>query len=79
MELEQKGIDKEIIEKVCSKTTDESKTELDLALKVINKKVRYLQHLPFNELKIKISNLLARRGFNWDTIHKVIDSLVQKS
>lgn len=79
MELQQKGIDKEIIVKALKETAEGKKGEFESALEVASKKIDRFQYLPFKKRKIKISNLLAHRGFSWETIHKVIDSLVQKS
>lgn len=78
MELLQKGIDRETIDQVLKPKKEENE-EFNLALKVANKKILSYHHLPKEEIKIKIGNLLARRGFDWETIHKVIDSLVEKS
>lgn len=79
MELMQKGIDKETIDKVLSEDIEETTSEYDLALKVINKKIQYFQNLSREKTKIKIKDLLLRRGFDWEVIYKVIDSLVNKS
>lgn len=78
LELRQKGIDKEVIDEVFSQTKD-TVSEFDLARKVIDKKIFSYRHLTTQELKIKASGLLIRRGFTWETIHKVIDSLEQKA
>lgn len=78
MELLQKGIEKETIEKVLSEDAPETASEFDLAMKVMEKKILYLENLPREKLKIKVRDLLIRRGFNWETVYKVIDSLQQK-
>lgn len=79
LELLQKGIDKETIEKVLSEDTEEKTSEYDLAMKVVNKKIQYFKNLPKEKIKIKTRDLLLRRGFDWEVIHKVIDSLVGKT
>ncbi|MBI4990634.1 regulatory protein RecX [Candidatus Gottesmanbacteria bacterium] len=77
-ELLNKGIDKEIIDAVFA--ADKGKmNEYDLALKVINKKLIHLSHLSTEKKKIKIRDLLLRRGFDWDVIYKVIDSTFEKA
>lgn len=75
MELMQKGIDKETIEQVLSEGQASKETELDLAQKVVGKKLSSFQHLSKKEKRQKIGNLLLRRGFDWETIRRVIDSL----
>lgn len=71
IELLQKGVAKETIEQVFA--GDEKNSEYELAMRVVNKKLLYLKHLPPEKLKIKIRDLLLRRGFDWETIYKVID------
>lgn len=78
LELQQKGIDKETIEKVLDEGKD-NPTEFELALKVAEKKASYYRGLYPQEFRIKIGNLLLRRGFAWGTINKVIDYLGKKS
>lgn len=79
MELISKGIDKQLIEDAFSKGSDEGKSEYELAMKVIDKKMIYLKNLPREKLKIKVRDLLLRRGFDWQVIYKIIDSLVKKA
>ncbi len=77
LELKSKGIDNEIIDRVLSE--EDKGNDLESALKVTDKKERFWKKLPINQAKIKISNLLLRRGFSWDIIYKVIDCRLQKS
>lgn len=77
-ELQDKGIDRSILDKIVNNGS-ETISEFDLALKVIGKKKILLGNLSKEKLKIKIRDLLYRRGFDWDTISKVIDSVVEKS
>lgn len=79
LELLQKGIDKGTIDKVFSEDSPEATSDLDLAMKVINKKIQYFKNLPREKIKIKTRDLLLRRGFDWEVVHKVIDSLINKS
>lgn len=65
IELKQKGVDREIIEKIINQQVD----ELALAKKAIKKKVKGEQ---------KISQSLARRGFSWETIRKVLAEISKK-
>lgn len=73
MELANKGISREIVDQILTDTKDQGFTEVDLAKKVIEKKNYVFKNLSAKERKIKISQLLARRGFDWETISQVID------
>lgn len=78
MELRSKGIATEIIEEVLNlKKSDEE--EFFLAQKVISKKMSLYRSLSTEKMKIKVSSLLLRRGFSWEIIYKVIDSILKKS
>ena len=70
-ELRQKGIDPEIIEKVINQKVD----EVALAKIVAEKKLRILKNLSPTELRSKLEGFLARRGFRWETIKKVLDQV----
>lgn len=73
MELLQKGVDKELIdEKLNRENKDE---DLSLAEKVALKKVASYKRLDKNEFRIKMGQFLARRGFEWGVIKKVVDTL----
>jgi len=74
MELKQKGVDKEIIKKVIEEKVD----ELPLAKKLAQKKFKTYKNLPREERYQKMSAFLARRGFSWETIKKVLDRLQKK-
>jgi len=74
MELRQKGIDKAIIEKV----VDEKVDELPLANKLAQKKFKTYKNLPRKEFYQKMSAYLARRGFSWETIKKVVAKFLDK-
>lgn len=73
-ELRQKGVDDLVISRILDKKRD----SLPPALKILNKKLSALQKLPLLESKQKIASYLLRRGFDWDVIKEVIDTLQQK-
>ncbi len=73
LELRQKGIKKEVIDKALEKVN-----ELPLARKTAQKKLKAYQKLPPQELRNKLSAFLARRGFSWSTIKSVIDQYAKK-
>ncbi len=69
LELRQKGIDNEIIEKVLGEAVT-SKSEFKQALTIACKKVRPGSVFDL-DLKKKLYGFLGRRGFSWDTIEAV--------
>ncbi len=85
LELRSKGIDREIIEKVNQPANEygdnpgeQSQSETDLALRVAEKKLQSYRNLNSLAFRQKMSALLARRGFDWETITEVIDQLLKK-
>lgn len=73
-ELITKGITKEIIENLLVKNPDE---EVSLAVKIGQKKLKSLLRLEKKEKREKLSQFLARRGFEWEIVKKTVDTLVQ--
>jgi regulatory protein len=73
LELRQKGIKKEIVDKAVEKVD-----ELSLARKATQKKLKAYQKLTPQELRNKLSAYLARRGFSWSTIKSIIDQYSKK-
>ncbi len=77
MELKQKGISQEIIEAVfADKSTKVD--DLELAKKLVEKKIERYRNLPKPELYQKLGAFLARRGYDWDIIKASIDEVLQK-
>ncbi|TSC54136.1 MAG: regulatory protein, partial [Microgenomates group bacterium LiPW_16] len=74
VELRQKGVEKEISDKVVSEKVD----ELSLAKKAVAKKLKIYQNLPSQEFCQKMTAFLARRGFSWETIKEVVDEITKK-
>lgn len=74
MELKQKGIEKEMIEEIL-KDKDTKEVERESIEKLLEKKMRRYTSLPKDEAYKKLSQFLARRGFNFDVIKKVLSSL----
>lgn len=86
MELRQKGIEKNLIARLldclakpgpASRDYIAGDVEKELAKKVAEKKLKSLKHLPSLELKQKLSGVLARRGFSWETIKEVVGDLTK--
>ena len=74
IELYQKGIAKEIIETV---ETDKDK-EYALALRAAETRLRQYANLDKEVFYRRMSGFLARRGFDYGTIKRVIDSLNER-
>ncbi|MEX0616298.1 MAG: RecX family transcriptional regulator [Candidatus Woykebacteria bacterium] len=81
LELRQKGIDVDIIEEVAkgAQGTEETNgSEVELAKKAALKKLGSYKNLEKAEFRVKMGQFLARRGFSWDIIKKVVDTLSKK-
>lgn len=77
LELRAKGLSSDLINEVLNcESTDE---ELNKALKIIEKHiVRSPKNLSAFNLKIKLNNLLLRRGFEYEIIKNAIDLCLKK-
>lgn len=73
LELRQKGIDIQLIEKALTKYD-----EFAAALRVTKKQMKSLKKLESLKAKQKLKNLLFRRGFNWEVIQRVVDELTKQ-
>lgn len=72
MELRQKGISDEVLEKA-QETIEQKKSDNDVAQELVERKFVKYKDLPRQEIYQKLGALLARRGFDWDTIKAAID------
>lgn len=79
IELKNKGIDKEIIDKILSLGEGEKNRERENALTVVGKKLPLYKNLPKEKIKVRLAGHLARRGFTWEVIYQVIDEVLKKS
>ncbi|OGG27692.1 hypothetical protein A3A59_05950 [Candidatus Gottesmanbacteria bacterium RIFCSPLOWO2_01_FULL_42_10] len=73
MELKQKGISTDIIQEVLTKHLDET-TQIGLARQIVAKKLTFWQKLPPLKLRLKLQNLLLRRGFSYAVINRVLEA-----
>lgn len=73
-ELIQKGVPKDLIKKILEKEYNQDK-ELLLAHEVAKSKLKYLKDLSQREKYQKMVGFLARRGFDWGVIKKVLEGL----
>jgi regulatory protein len=76
LELRQKGISNELIEKIMSERTEESKTDYEKALELARKYSKKVAQLPRQDQYRRIGSFLSRRGFDYDTIRRVIDDVL---
>lgn len=76
-ELYQKGVSKEIIEKVLGDELLVNR-EKDVAKKLLEKKLKIWKNLPALEFKKKAYEHLLRRRFGMDTIKNVVEDLIKK-
>lgn len=77
MELRQKGISQEIIEKVLSEESDDIPDELAQAKKIIKRHMEKLAGFPRQAVYQKVGAFLMRRGYNWGIAKKAIDSYLE--
>ena len=77
-ELKQKGISNDLIEEVLENADFEIESDLDKAKKLAEKRiVRYENEDPKKRYE-KMVRFLASKGFDWNTIKKVIDQILNK-
>lgn len=75
-ELKLKGMTPEIIEKVLGEEQEDVPDQLTQAKNLIAKRIEKMKGAPRQEIYNKVGAFLARRGFDWETIKKAIDSLL---
>lgn len=78
IELQRKGIDKEAIDEVLERSKDTVHNELDMARDLVQRRFKRYQGLERQEIYQKLGGFLSRRGFDYDTIKKAIDEVLQK-
>ena len=74
-ELFSKGIAKEIVDE---QVRFNEENQFELALAAAKKKVDSYRKLDTQDFRVKLSQFLARRGFGWAIIKKVVDTLERK-
>lgn len=78
LELRQKGVSQEIIDKILVDPEVRLKSELDLAVETLEKKKKKYSGMSRQELFTKAGQMLARKGFDLDTIKAAIDDVFGK-
>lgn len=69
-ELQQKGIERQIIETVLIDLDEDA-----AARQVGEKQARRWQNLPYDEFRAKLSRFLQQRGFRYDTVEKITNEI----
>ncbi|HXS14665.1 MAG TPA: regulatory protein RecX [Candidatus Saccharimonadales bacterium] len=78
MELKQKGISPELIEEALLSPEEALPTDLENATEVLEKKRKKYEGMERQERFNKAGSMLARRGYDLDTIRKAIDLVFGK-
>jgi len=78
IELKQKGISKEIIEELAQDTEFKLQNDLEMAIKLAQKRLPRYKNLPKQEIYQKLGRHLASKGFDWETVKKSIDEIFSK-
>lgn len=76
LELRQKGIDNDIIEKMIKDEGLMIKDDLENAKKLLEKKFPKYKNLDKREIYQKLGSFLARKGFDFGTLKKAIDEVI---
>lgn len=78
LELNRKGIDKELIDEVFDGIEDIVHNELEMVRKLVQRKISKYRGLDRQKIYQKLGGFLSRRGFDYDTIKKTIDEVLTK-
>ena len=73
MELQQKGVDINVTDRIIHNSEFIIQNDLERAKKLIEKRIERVRNLSRQEIYRKLGSYLARRGFDWETIKKSID------
>lgn len=77
MELLKKGLSKDLIAQLLKDSVSKD-SEIEMAKRIVQKKLKSIKNLPDLELKQKLYGFLSRRGFDWGIIEKVVDEIIKK-
>lgn len=77
-ELKQKGISKELIEQVLEDGNFVIESDFDKAKKLAEKRIERYKNEDSQKKYEKMVRFLASKGFDYDTIKKVIDQILNK-
>lgn len=74
-ELFAKGVDKQLVEELLEENQEDPE---QLAMQAAKKKMISYQKLEPREFKIKMGQYLVRKGYSWDVVSRVVDTLLDK-
>lgn len=74
-ELAQRGVNKEMVDTVLDKIYSDV-DETDLATTLARKRLPRYEHLEKLQKRKRLSDFLCRRGFDWETIKQVLESIL---
>ena len=79
-ELIKKGVDREIISQIVNEKFSDS-DQIDNALELARKKYKSLLDRNTNteKIKSKLITFLLSRGYNYDTVKRVVDTIIEKN
>ena len=77
LELQQRGVDRETIEKIFG-YYDIKILSTEGAKKLVEKQYPKYAKLAKQEIRQKLGQFLLRRGFDWETVKQVIDEVLKK-
>lgn len=78
LELKQKGIGKDLIDRILEEKDFEFVSEYDKAVSLAQKKADRLKNEDPKKRYEKLARFLASKGFDWETIKEVIDRVLPK-
>lgn len=78
IELQRKGVAREIVDNIVENSELKVENDLDKAKKLVQKKLPRYQNLPRQEQYQKLGAFLARQGFDWETIKEGIDDVLKE-
>lgn len=76
-ELQEKGISKELIEKVLQQEDAPQINELEQAKELVQKRIKKYQGMEKQIIYQKLGGFLGRRGYSWEIIKRSIDDVLQ--
>lgn len=78
IELKQKGISKEIIEELEQNAESKLQNDLEMAIKLAQKRLPRYKNLSKQEIYQKLGAFLASKGFDWEIVKISIDEVFSK-
>ncbi len=76
-ELMKKGVSTDIIEELITLFSPD--INLEIAKEISNKYFYQKSHLPFNQIKNKLSQMLIRKGFTWEVVTECLNYLTENN